>query len=153
MSFNSLQDGDTPLHLSASNGYISVMEILIKHGADVSIRNKVIINKEKSRIMIVHFDIDLVMRYYEYHYNYLVPFWKAHCTQIYCKNCHFASYVISASITGILSYYTAPVQLLSAIYFNIVIIYNATIFYYTFWCFSPHYYCINLTSRMAPLLS
>ena len=37
----SLQDGDTALILAASEGHTDIVKILVEHGADMDIRNKV----------------------------------------------------------------------------------------------------------------
>ena len=36
-----LQEGDTPLHVAASNGNVAVIQILLKKGANASARNNV----------------------------------------------------------------------------------------------------------------
>lgn len=35
------QDGDTPMHLAARDGKQEAVQLLVKHGADTSIKNKV----------------------------------------------------------------------------------------------------------------
>ena len=37
----SLQYGRTPLHVAAENGHTDVVDILLKHGADVNTQDKV----------------------------------------------------------------------------------------------------------------
>jgi ankyrin repeat protein len=37
-----LQDGDTALHLAAMWGHPEVINLLVKHGAAVEVRNKVV---------------------------------------------------------------------------------------------------------------
>ena len=37
----SLQDGRSPLHVAAEEGHTNVVDILVKHGANVDTRDKV----------------------------------------------------------------------------------------------------------------
>ena len=36
-----LQDGDAPLHIAVRGNLVSIIKILVKHGADLSVQDKV----------------------------------------------------------------------------------------------------------------
>ena len=48
-----LQNGDTALHNAARNGHVEVVEILVKYGAAVDIRNEVFTAESGSTCLTV----------------------------------------------------------------------------------------------------
>ena len=46
------QDGNTALHYATSGGYVNCMKLLLEGGADINLKNKVIILQNNEKFML-----------------------------------------------------------------------------------------------------